>query len=301
VPPPLLRQLNFEMLDAFDDMALRVFVDPCDGVEPATLARACSGTSAALAVRIRECLPEDARPQFEQELRLPQDAATIEAALDSVLASLFWPIVYWHFSKEYDELASAERIHPQLLEDLDLDGRVVCDIGAGAGRFSLYAARRAGRVVAVDAALPLLRLLERKASQAKVDNLTLARGSFAALPLPDASVDVVVACSAFTSSGPHGGHRALEEAERIAKPGAEVVIIWPQEHLWFERRGYNCRRYEGNDVMRFRDAESAARLCGRYHSSAAEAWVREHHSADVPYSVVGSSPPNSVCIKRVPW
>lgn len=54
----------------------------------------------------------------------------------------------------------------------------------------------------------------------------------------------------------------------------------------------------GHPSHRFRDEAIAERLCATYYSDAAAAWVREHHAREIAYSVLGSSPPNDVCIKR---
>jgi ubiquinone/menaquinone biosynthesis C-methylase UbiE len=182
---------------------------------------------------------------------------------------------------------------------LDLDGRVVCDIGAGAGRFTLLAAACAQTVIAVDAVPALLERLRRNAAVAGRRNVDVRRGSFAALPLDDASVDVAVACSSFRSQAPHGGRRALAEAERVVRPGGEVAVIWPQERAWFRRHGFTYIALHSDDVVRFRDVATAERLCAAYYSAAAATWVRRHNTAEVPYRVLGTSPPSSVCVKRV--
>src|SRR5205807_2597756 len=120
-----------------------------------------------------------------------------------------------NFPEDYAALTDGERLHPHLLDVLELDGRDVCDVGAGAGRFTLAAAPRARHVIAVDVVTPLLEMLEHRARAAGHTNVETRRGAFTALPLDDASVDIAVACSAFTRTGPHGGAAALAEAERI--------------------------------------------------------------------------------------
>jgi SAM-dependent methyltransferase len=153
--------------------------------------------------------------------------------------------------------------------------------------------------VAIDVAVPLLELLKAEVRHQRLDNVEVRRGGFRALPLDDASVDMAVACSAFTVRGPHGGEGALLEAERVVKPGGEVVVIWPQDAGWFQARGYEYRRFEGNETVHFHDVDRAAYLCGRYYSAEAEAWVREHNTGEVPYAVLGVKPPNDMCIKRI--
>jgi ubiquinone/menaquinone biosynthesis C-methylase UbiE len=176
---------------------------------------------------------------------------------------------------------------------------VVCDIGAGTGRFTLPAARRARRVIAIDAVPALLTLLRRTVRAQGVANVTVKRGSFAALPLRDASVDVAVACSAFASRGPHGGVHAVAEAERIVRPGGDVVVIWPAQPAWLQRRGFTYMAVQGGTSVRFADVATAERLCARYYSRVAAEWVRRQQTPDVPYAVLGLHPPSDVCVKRI--
>jgi hypothetical protein len=82
-----------------------------------------------------------------------------------VVRHLFWPLLYWCDPDAYLELAAGEELPVDLVDGLALDGEVVADLGAGAGRFVLLAAGRARRVIAVAAVPALLcRLTERAAT-----------------------------------------------------------------------------------------------------------------------------------------
>lgn len=292
---------RMDQLDVFDDEAMSTFLDPADGgIDPRTLGTASLGLAPALVERMLRALPADAVRAFEAARCQRFAAAAVRAAREEVLDLMFWPLVYWTAPDEYAELVAGERLEPALIAALRLDQRDVCDIGAGCGRFTLLAAGVAARVIAVDATPALLQRLERSARDAGFSNVVVRRGRFSALPLEDRSVDIAVACSAFTPSGPHGGDRAVREAERVVRPGGEVAILWPNETAWLERRGYTTTSVPPtDDCVHFRDSATAAKLCELYYSSAAAAWVREHPAADVPYSVLGVTPPASVCIKRV--
>ena len=284
----------------FDDEALRTFLDPRDGgVEPDALGRAATGSAPELASRLRDALPADATHAFDTAYAASSTAASVARARRQVVEALFWPLVYWHRPDDYEELIRGERIHTRILDELDLDRRDVCDIGAGTGRFTLVAAARARHVVAVDAVPALLARLADKARAAGLGNIELRRGGFAALPLSDRSVDIAIACSAFTSSGPHGGVRALAEAERVVRPGGLVAVIWPQQSDWLTAQGFEYVRVRGNPALEFRDVGTAERLCRLYYPAAAARWVRRHGSPAVPYAILGVSPPNDVCIKHV--
>ena len=277
-------------LAALDDEGLRTFLDPADaGVDPQLLGRALQDAPARMAKRVIDALPETTRQVAGDAWVATTGADSRRDAWHETLAVLFWPLLYWNHPLEYLELIEGEAIEPALLQQLPLDGAVVCDIGAGAGRFTLHAAARAARVVAVDAVPPLLAILQQRLQRMQLHNVDIRRGAFAALPIDDASVDLAVACSAFMTGGPHGGDAALREAERITRPGGSVAVVWPQDAAWFEERGYERIAVSGDAVRHFATPEAALRLCERFYGDDAAQWVRSNRTADVPYAVLGLS------------
>ena len=288
-------------LGCLDDDAMRTFFAPSrGGVAALDLGHALVGCDEALVRRVRSSLPPESAVDFAAAHEQICGSDAIAHARRRVLARLFWPLVYWLRPDDYEELILGEQISPRLLLELDVDGKTVCDIGAGTGRFALLAARRAARVIAVDGTPGLLERLARAATRLGYTNIETRRGAFAALPLEDASVDVAVACSAFTTWGPHGGDAAIDEAERIVRPGGEVAIIWPEDSRRPCARGYHYVQVRGEGVVRFRDVETALRLCATYYSESAAGWVRAHDTTEVPYSVLGVQPPTGMCVRRIP-
>ena len=288
-------------LGAFDDEALRVFLQPGrGGTPPRLLGLAAQALDATLVGRLVEALPADARPAFADGRDGTATAGEVARAGRTVVNLLFWPLLYWHQPAAYEELVSGERIHPRVLDALDLDDRTVCDAGAGAGRFTVLAARRARQVIAVDEVPPLLRLLEVRLLEQGIHNVEVRRGSFTAMPLDDSSVDIAVACSSLTSLAPFGGQEALDEMERIVRPGGDIAVIWPDRPAWFRERGFVHLTAAGNDHLTFADPATAERICRDFYSDEAAAWVTRHETAEVPFAVLGIPPPNDVCLRRVP-
>ena len=298
--PPRARSFVLDQLAAFDDEALRTFLAPGDvGVDAARLGTALQGREHDdLAARVEQALGDRAA-EFDaaRSDKAPQE--NVERARRQVVRTLFWPLLYWHDPDGYEELVAGEQIHPGLLDALDIDGKVVADIGAGAGRFTVQAARRARKVIAVDAVPPLLQRLERKVRDQELDNVEIRRGSFLHIPIPDAYVDVAVACSSLTSQAPWGGDGALRETQRIVKARGEMVVIWPDDPSWFCARGFTYVALPGATEMHFRDWQSAERLCRDYYSEDAARWVRERRATVVPFHVLGVKPPSDACIKRI--
>jgi SAM-dependent methyltransferase len=277
-----------------------VFLQPGEaGICPRLLGTAVQGEEPGLGSRVLQALSLGERDEFIVAQRTAASRGAVERAQRAVVSRLFWPLLYWHDPCGYEELVAGERIHPRILDALSLGGRTVADVGAGAGRFTLFAAHRAARVVAVDEVPQLLDRLEVHLREEGIANVEVRRGSFDALPLDDDSVDVAVACSSLTSQAPLGGEPGLAEMERIVRDGGEIAVIWPDRPEWFCERGFVQLSSPGNDSLSFANPPAAERICRDFYSDAAAAWVVEHHAATVPFSVLGVSPPNDVCMRVV--
>ncbi|AKV08623.1 SAM-dependent methyltransferase [Pseudomonas fluorescens NCIMB 11764] len=100
---------------------------------------------------------------------------------------------------------------------LNADKSVV-DLGAGTGKFTGRLVATGALVIAVE---PVPQMLE-KLSEAWPDVLAVS-GTATDLPLPDASVDVVICAQAFHwfASG-----EALTEIARVLKPGGKLGLVW---------------------------------------------------------------------------
>jgi ubiquinone/menaquinone biosynthesis C-methylase UbiE len=105
------------------------------------------------------------------------------------------------------------------------DGETVLDLGSGAGADVLISARRvgpAGRVIGIDMTDEMLRLARANATAAGVENVEFIKGYLEELPLPEASVDVVISNCVINLSGDK--HRVLAEAARVLRPGGRFAV-----------------------------------------------------------------------------
>ncbi|MFJ2715276.1 MULTISPECIES: class I SAM-dependent methyltransferase [unclassified Pseudomonas] len=106
-----------------------------------------------------------------------------------------------------------------LTRTLGLDGhKTVIDLGAGTGKFTGRLVATGAQVIAVE---PVPQMLE-KLSAAWPDVLAV-NGSATDLPLPDASVDVVICAQAFHW---FASAEALTEIARVLRPGGKLGLIW---------------------------------------------------------------------------
>jgi len=105
------------------------------------------------------------------------------------------------------------------------DGETVLDLGSGAGADVLISARRVaptGKAIGIDMTDEMLELARRNAEQAGVDNVEFVKGYIEQLPLPAASVDVVISNCVINLSGDKAA--VLREAARVLRPGGRFAV-----------------------------------------------------------------------------
>ena len=105
------------------------------------------------------------------------------------------------------------------------EDEVVVDLGCGAGIDALLAAaavRPGGRVVGVDVLAEMVARGAAFAAEASIDNVAWCRAEMEALPLADASADVVISNGAINLSPRKS--RVLAEAHRVLRPGGRLCV-----------------------------------------------------------------------------
>lgn len=113
---------------------------------------------------------------------------------------------------------------PTAVADLH-PGEVVLDLGSGAGADVLISARRVapgGRAIGLDMTDEMLDLARRNAAAAGVDNVEFVKGYLEDIPLPDASVDVVISNCVINLAADK--HLVLAEAARVLRAGGRLAF-----------------------------------------------------------------------------
>src|SRR5688500_4488999 len=114
--------------------------------------------------------------------------------------------------------------NPTALAELKA-GEIVLDLGSGGGIDVLLSARRVGptgKAYGLDTTDEMLALAERNREKSGLTNVEFLRGDIERIPLPDASVDVIISNCVINLSGDKD--RVLAEAFRVLKPGGRFAV-----------------------------------------------------------------------------
>jgi arsenite methyltransferase len=182
---------------------------------------------------------------------------------------------------------------PTAVADLH-EGETVLDLGSGAGADVLISAKRVGptgRAIGLDMTDEMLELARANAAEAGLENVEFVKGYIEDMPLPDASVDVIISNCVINLAGDKD--KVLAEAARVLKPGGRFavsdVIAAPDmdEATRADMAAYTGCIAGALTEDEFREALAAAGLTDieirethRVHEQATSAIVRARKPAD---------------------
>ncbi|KAJ1460561.1 hypothetical protein M885DRAFT_585331 [Pelagophyceae sp. CCMP2097] len=126
------------------------------------------------------------------------------------------------YERRPDVIATKKR----LFDSMPAGTRTVLELGVGAGPNLRYYASKVPRVLALEPNDAFRSYAEDAAIDAKAKSFTVIHGVAEAIPLPDESVDCVVATMVLCSVG--NVQQTLREVRRVLAPGGRFVFV---EHV----------------------------------------------------------------------
>ena len=222
-------------------------------------------------------------------------------------------------------LASLGCGNPTALAALE-PGQVVLDLGSGGGIDVLLSARRVGptgKAYGLDMTDEMLALARRNQAAAGVTNVEFLTGDIEHIPLPDASVDVIISNCVINLAADK--RKVFAEAFRVLKPGgrfavSDVVVrgdvpmairrsmeLWvgcvagaleeQQFEAWLREAGFENPTLEPTRVYRVEDARQFLSEAGLDPDAIAEeidgkfmaAFVRATKPAAIPAATAAAS------------
>jgi len=232
----------------------------------------------------------------------PETLETIEfdhQAWTRVCRHVAWELLYRAEPELYERLVAGESLHPGIINWLPANIETAVEVGAGTGRLTAPLAARCESLRAIEPAGPMRTRLRTKLRDLGLDHVEVTAGYFDTLPVPSGWAEVVVACSAWTPESAHGGVKALEEMERVCRPGGLIAVIWPPDPAPLKRAGFEEVEFPGKMEIEFCSPEEAVEMAEIFWPEASDQ-IRARANRFVPYDLVGATPPRSLCYKRVP-
>lgn len=139
-----------------------------------------------------------------------------------------WDILYRDYPEIYDKFASVPykpRKIDILHEKLNLNRKMIVDIGFGSGLSTIQVARYAEQVIGVEPEKSMRNHALENTTKLGIDNVVYVDGRAEEMPLDDGVADMVVALTAVMYPPEEVVPLFIKEARRVVKPGGMIVSM----------------------------------------------------------------------------
>ena len=265
--------------------------------EPSAKAECCAATARAAAARpaparrkpatcASRCASATPPPPYRSRAPTPAPAAAPRARPSTAAARSSAPRSTRLGDREQlpdtARLASLGCGNPTAVAELH-EGETVLDLGSGGGIDVLLSAKRVGptgKAHGLDMTDEMLALARENARKAGVENVEFHKGYIEAIPLPDASVDVVISNCVINLSGDKP--KVLREVARVLRPGGRFAV---------------------SDVIADEDMDDATRADMQAYTGCIAGALTERSSSgrsQMPASLTSRSARPTACTSRQP-
>jgi len=145
----------------------------------------------------------------------------IEAQCQEALWEIADLIIYNKYPELFDSKGRIKWDIEEIRAVTSPEGKIVADVGAGAGRIAFLVAPHAKTVFAVEPIARLRSYMREKAVKQCIKNLYVMDGTLDLIPLPDDSLDLLITSNAIGWN--LGGE--LKEIERVVKAGGQAIHL----------------------------------------------------------------------------
>src|SRR6187401_2318830 len=176
-----------------------------------------------MATEMIQTIHDEVRARYAAAATTAQDGGCCTGSPDTIGGELYSALERAELP-EAAVLASLGCGNPIAVADLR-PGEVVLDLGSGGGIDVLLSARRVGPTgfaYGLDMTDEMLALAEQTKAAAGAENVQFLKGQIEEIPLPVATVDVVISNCVINLAADKG--QVLREAYRVLKPGGRFAV-----------------------------------------------------------------------------
>lgn len=212
-----------------------------------------------------------------------------------------WDLFYSNYPELYDKFSRYEDSKNQIFEFIkrrvNLKNKIILDLGAGTGRYSILFSLLAKKVYALEPSLVMRNILRQRVKENNIKNLYLINKQAQDFELSNDSIDVIF--SSWVLSGIYDWHSntpknelrqrkeeiviIIAKLERILKNGGSIIVIEtaPGQYGgelqpiimggredfsgnftdWFTNK-FGFKSFKKNTVFNFKSASEAAEIFG---------------------------------------
>jgi ubiquinone/menaquinone biosynthesis C-methylase UbiE len=139
-----------------------------------------------------------------------------------------WDILYRDYPEVYEafsEVMGRSRPAKDFAKMLHVKDKIVVDVASGTGRSTFPLARYARKVIGIEPEETMLKIARQTMKQNGIKNVVFRKGTSDRIPLPDRSVDIVVAVGSASFYNRENIERFVTESERILVDDGVIYSI----------------------------------------------------------------------------